>query len=266
MTKKSKRGSLRPSGRAPSQQASSSGGRHTCIRRRRRRSHRRHTKAPEKTDKKPRGRTGSRERDTRASCTQGGQGAPVLAPRLRGIFHRATRCHHRLARRGRSGSSREQYIRMRVRARGDRLSIVDSHLVDGPLGQAPGILRSERLRGHLDDRLLHAGSLPDLGVQRSFVNPDGPAFKAWPPLHRAADVRVHGSGAGRRGNPRHHRADRVRLHRVKEEARSKQLGDNAAGPAIRARSTSGRRARRPARLGSAGGHRRTRWAHTKHLM
>src|SRR2546426_743369 len=38
--------------------------------------------------------------------------------------------------RGTSGAGREQYLRLRIRVHDDKLSVIDSHLVDGPLGQA----------------------------------------------------------------------------------------------------------------------------------
>lgn len=118
----------------------------------------------------------------------------------------------------------EQYIRMRVRVRGDQLSVIDSHLVDGPLGQTAGFSGANAYEVSVDDRLLHAGSLPDLGFQRSFVNPNGPAdqrghhftdrstfeFMARVPAHEVTPETI-----GRIA---------VRLHRVKEEARTDRLG------------------------------------------
>jgi hypothetical protein len=40
--------------------------------------------------------------------------------------------------RNRADSPGEQYVRLRVRLRGDQLTVLDSHLVDGPLGQVTG--------------------------------------------------------------------------------------------------------------------------------
>jgi hypothetical protein len=71
----------------------------------------------------------------------------------------------------------QQYVRLRVRARGDQLSVLDSHLVDGPLGQVTGFTGTHAYEVTLDGRLLHAGALPDLGVQRSFPNPAGPQLQ-----------------------------------------------------------------------------------------
>jgi hypothetical protein len=174
---------------------------------------------PEKTDKKPRQARGA---GTSKPALKAGQ---VRRPRAAsGDPSFEDQVPPKTRRRGRSGSSREQYIRMRVRVRGDRLSVVDSHLVDGPLGQAPGFSGANAYEVTLDDRLLHAGSLPDLGVQRSFVNPDGPPsqlghhFTERPTYEFMARVpadEVTHDTIGRIA---------VRLHRVKEEARSKQLG------------------------------------------
>lgn len=124
----------------------------------------------------------------------------------------------------RSGTRDEQYIRMRVRVRGDRLSVVDSHLVDGPLGQTQVFSAANVYEVTVDDRLLHAGSLPDLDVQRSFVNPvAGPEqqghhfsnrstyeFMARVPAHEVTPETI-----GRIA---------VRLHRAKDEARTDRLG------------------------------------------
>jgi len=67
----------------------------------------------------------------------------------------------------------EQYIRMRIRVNNGRLSVIDSHLVDGPLGQGAGFPGTNAYEVTLGDRLLHAGALPGLGLQRSFPNPEG---------------------------------------------------------------------------------------------
>ena len=72
------------------------------------------------------------------------------------------------------GPAGEQYIRLRVRVSRDRLTVLDSHLVDGPLSQTQGFATANAYEVSIEDRLLHAGALPDLGMQRSFVNPDGP--------------------------------------------------------------------------------------------
>jgi hypothetical protein len=74
-----------------------------------------------------------------------------------------------------AGSPTEQYVRLRVRVTGDRLTLLDSHLVDGPLA-APSTLRGAgAYEVTAGDRLVHADTVPDLGLeQRSFPNPDGP--------------------------------------------------------------------------------------------
>jgi hypothetical protein len=76
---------------------------------------------------------------------------------------------------GPAGAPGERYVRLRMRVRGDRLSVVDSHLVDGPLGQSTSFQGANAYEVTYQDRLLHAGTIPDLGMQRSFPNPEGPA-------------------------------------------------------------------------------------------
>jgi hypothetical protein len=125
------------------------------------------------------------------------------------------------------GSGAEQYIRLRVRVRGDRLTVLDSHLVDGPLSQAQGFATANAYEVTVGDRLLHAGALPDLGMQRSFVNPDGPPeqrghhvterpiyeFTARVPAHEVTSETISTIA--------------IRLHRLKEEARATRLGTEA---------------------------------------
>lgn len=76
--------------------------------------------------------------------------------------------------RGEGGRPGEQYLRLRIRVRGDRLTVIDSHLVDGPLSQPTTFHATTAYDVTYQDRLLHAAAVPDLGMQRSFPNPDGP--------------------------------------------------------------------------------------------
>ena len=130
---------------------------------------------------------------------------------------------------GRSGSGErggeQQYVRLRVRVRGDQLSVVDSQLVDGPLGQVTGFAGSNAYEVTLDDRLLHAGPLPDLGVQRSFPNPDGPQLQQG---HFVTErdvfeftARVPAEALTRETIGR----VRLTLHRLTEAAHAPRLGD-----------------------------------------
>lgn len=65
------------------------------------------------------------------------------------------------------------YVRLRVRMDDGVLSIVDSHLVDSELAR-PAALHGTYAYEVVDgDRLLHADSLPDIGMVRSFADPDG---------------------------------------------------------------------------------------------
>jgi hypothetical protein len=123
----------------------------------------------------------------------------------------------------------QQYVRLRVRVKDGRLSIVDSHLVDGPLGQAKGFPRGNAYEVTLGDRLLHAGALPDLGVQRSFPNPQGPPAQhghyltergAYEFMARVPAAEVTPDTIGKIA---------VRLHRVKEEAGADRIGEAPLG-------------------------------------
>ncbi len=71
------------------------------------------------------------------------------------------------------GRSAEQYVRLRVQVEDGELSIIDGRLVDGPLAQTTAFQGSHAYEVTDGDRLLHAGSIPDLGVFRSFAHPKG---------------------------------------------------------------------------------------------
>lgn len=73
----------------------------------------------------------------------------------------------------RKGKSAEQYVRLRVRVEDSELSIVGSHLVDGPLAQTAAFQGGYAYEVTEGNHLLHAGSIPDLGVVRSFADPGG---------------------------------------------------------------------------------------------
>lgn len=122
-----------------------------------------------------------------------------------------------------SAAAPEQYVRLRIRVRGERLTVVDSHLVDGPLGQVNGFPAANAYEITLGDRLLHAGALPDLGIQRSFVAPDAPKGQR---THHITERDVFEFTA----RVAAHEITRdtigqivVRLYRVKGEARSERL-------------------------------------------
>jgi hypothetical protein len=66
-----------------------------------------------------------------------------------------------------------QYVRFRMRVEDGTMSIVDSHLVDSAL-MMPATLYGEYAYEVTDgSTVLHADSIPDLGVVRSFADPNG---------------------------------------------------------------------------------------------
>ncbi len=124
----------------------------------------------------------------------------------------------------RAGRQAESYVRMRVQVKDGQLRVADSHLVDGPLGQTPNLSALNVYEVSLGDRLLHAGAIPDLGVQRSFVNPDGPPSERGhhlaerPVTEFMARVPAHELTAETIGSIT------VRLHRVKEPLTHARVG------------------------------------------
>jgi hypothetical protein len=179
-------------------------------------------RGPSKTDKRPKPRKGQRADQVKPSF----DAAKVRRSRK---ASREVDFGDQQPRRGRGGGGSsagpEQYVRLRVRVTDGRLSIVESHLVDGPLGQATGFPGGNAYEVTLGDRLLHAGALPDLGVQRSFPNPKGPPEQHG---HFFTERRVYEFMArvpADEVTPDTIGEIAVRLHRVKQEARVDRIGD-----------------------------------------
>jgi len=71
------------------------------------------------------------------------------------------------------GEGSGRYVRFRMRVEDGKMSIVDSHLVDSEL-MMPSTLYGEYAYEVTDGAtVLHADSIPDLGVVRSFADPNG---------------------------------------------------------------------------------------------
>lgn len=117
------------------------------------------------------------------------------------------------------------YVRMRVRVRDGELRVLDARLVDGPLTQASSFPGHNLYEVTLDGRLLHAGALPDLGIQRSFPDPDA---KEGPRVgHHFADrTAFEFTARVPAGDVTTENVARVELtlHRIKGEARAERLG------------------------------------------
>jgi hypothetical protein len=65
----------------------------------------------------------------------------------------------------------QSYIRLRVRAAGDRLTVLDVHEVDGPLVVSPNVAGEHAYEVQLDSKSLNAEGILDVGVSRSFPRP-----------------------------------------------------------------------------------------------
>jgi hypothetical protein len=119
----------------------------------------------------------------------------------------------------------EEYIRLRIRVRGDQMSVVDSHLVEGPLSSTNAFPGNNAYEVTLGDRLLHAGALPDLGEQRAFVAPNPAPGES---VHHFTERDVFEFSArlpAAEVTPESIGDVTVRLHRVKGEARTERLND-----------------------------------------
>ncbi|HYN29151.1 MAG TPA: hypothetical protein VES95_04685 [Dermatophilaceae bacterium] len=160
---------------------------------------------PDRPDQQPRTADGGRAAEEPSGAGGGASGPPD--PARTGV-----------------GAAQEGYVRMRIRVSGDRLTVLDSHLVEGPLAQAQGFSGPNAYDVTLGDRLLHAGSLPDLGTQRSFVNPGGPPEQRGHHL-RERDTFEFSARVPAAELTRETLASvAVRLHRVKEGVRADRLG------------------------------------------
>ncbi len=71
-----------------------------------------------------------------------------------------------------TGTSASGYVRLRVHVEGDRLEIVDVHHVDSELAMPDALVGEHAYDVMLGDQLLHADGVADVGVSRSFPNPD----------------------------------------------------------------------------------------------
>jgi hypothetical protein len=67
----------------------------------------------------------------------------------------------------------EYYVRLTIQVDNGNLSIVDSHVVEGPLAQTTAFHGPFAYEVTDGSRLLHAGSIMDLGTVRAFADPEG---------------------------------------------------------------------------------------------
>lgn len=97
-----------------------------------------------------------------AANSRGSNPSTVQTERLGQVAKRANR------------AGPEQYARIRVRVEDGVPTIVGTYIVDGPLAQTSEFVGSYAYEVTHENRLLHAGSLPDLTVCRAFIAPDAP--------------------------------------------------------------------------------------------
>lgn len=125
------------------------------------------------------------------------------------------------ARPRRTGAPAEQYVRLRIRVRGDRLTVVDSHLVDGPLAQSTTFHGANAYEVTYQDRLLHAGTVADPNTQRSFPLPEGPeGHHVTPREIYEFTARIPASDV----TPETRAGIHVRLHRIDEPTTTEHMG------------------------------------------
>jgi hypothetical protein len=68
----------------------------------------------------------------------------------------------------------DKYVRFRIRVEDGKMSIVDSHLVEGTLLMPSTLSGNYMYEITHGQKRLHLDSIPDLGVKRSFPDPNAP--------------------------------------------------------------------------------------------
>ena len=68
----------------------------------------------------------------------------------------------------------ESYVRIHVHVENGQMSVVDARQVDGPLSQPDAITGGYAAEVSLDQRRISLESVPDIGVQRAYVDPENP--------------------------------------------------------------------------------------------
>lgn len=76
-------------------------------------------------------------------------------------------------------ASRDGYVRVQIRVEKGQLSVIDIKQVPGPLAIPSAVIRGYTYEVLLDEQQIALGSVPDVGVRRSFANSDvrGPEGK-----------------------------------------------------------------------------------------
>jgi hypothetical protein len=127
----------------------------------------------------------------------------------------------------------EGYVRFRMQVDDGRMSILGSHFVDSTSVTSPVLGGNFAYEVSDGEKRLHVGSLPDLGVTRSFANPSGPLelrrHHITPLSRYEFDVRVP--------VPALRRAEKHSDHALSRQGTRAEhgLGCRAAGYAVRAR-------------------------------
>ena len=134
------------------------------------------------------------------------------------------------------GRPAQQYVRLRVLVRGDRLTVLDSHLVDGPLAAPTTLHGAGVYEVTVGDRLVHAAAVPDLGLeQRSFPNPGGPPDQRGHHLTERATSEFSVRIPAEELTAETIGAVQVRLHRLVEPAAGVRVGAQSLGAQLHER-------------------------------
>jgi len=122
----------------------------------------------------PRSNRGKKAKPTDTKAAAKAAAAARKAPGRRGAEDELPDQAPGRQRRTRSpGQGSGRYVRFRMRVEDGKMSIVDSHLVDSELMMPPTLYGEYAYEVTDGVSVLHADSIPDLGVVRSFADPNG---------------------------------------------------------------------------------------------
>jgi hypothetical protein len=123
-----------------------------------------------------------------------------------------------------SAKPSEGYIRLRVRVENGKMSVVDSHDVEGPLIESEGVHAGYAYEVSVGSKRLHSGSIPDLSVVRSFPNPEGPPEERGHHITELSTYDFHVRVPRKKISASMLPKTEIALYRVKEPAQAKPLG------------------------------------------
>jgi len=125
---------------------------------------------------------------------------------------------------------KDGYVRLQLRVAGGDVSVVGATAVPGPLVDRPKLHGDLAYEVTLGSKRVAVGSAPDVGVRRSFPNPDGPPEQQGHFISEAPSyeipVRMPASEVSLAALPR----VQIKLYRIKEDLPPAEIQPGPIGP------------------------------------